>query len=78
MSNQAETKTEATVKKNTGAGLRGQSAGEPIPMAGVPYHAAESYLARLVKAGVSVAIAEQIGDPATSEKTGVMQSMYPV
>ena len=46
---------------------RGKSAGEPIPMAGVPYHAAEGYLARLVKAGVSVAIAEQIGDPATSK-----------
>jgi DNA mismatch repair protein MutS len=46
---------------------RGKSAGEPIPMCGVPYHAAESYLARLVKAGVSVAIAEQIGDPATSK-----------
>jgi DNA mismatch repair protein MutS len=42
---------------------RGKSAGEDIPMAGVPYHAAESYLARLVQAGVSVAIAEQIGDP---------------
>ena len=46
---------------------RGKSAGEDIPMAGVPYHAAESYLARLVKAGVSVAIAEQIGDPATAK-----------
>ncbi|GIS02682.1 MAG: hypothetical protein CM15mP103_12330 [Gammaproteobacteria bacterium] len=47
---------------------RGKSAGkEAIPMAGVPYHAAESYLARLVKAGRSVAIAEQIGDPATSK-----------
>jgi DNA mismatch repair protein MutS len=46
---------------------RGKSGGEPIPMAGVPYHAAENYLARLVKAGVSVAIAEQIGDPATSK-----------
>lgn len=46
---------------------RGKSAGEDIPMAGVPYHAAESYLARLVKAGISVAIAEQIGDPATSK-----------
>ncbi|MDZ7782508.1 MAG: DNA mismatch repair protein MutS [Halioglobus sp.] len=46
---------------------RGKSAGESIPMAGVPYHAAESYLARLVKAGVSVAIAEQIGDPAASK-----------
>jgi len=46
---------------------RGKSAGEPIPMCGVPYHAAEGYLARLVKAGVSVAIAEQVGDPATSK-----------
>jgi len=46
---------------------RGKSAGESIPMCGVPYHAAENYLARLVKAGVSVAIAEQIGDPATSK-----------
>jgi DNA mismatch repair protein MutS len=46
---------------------RGKSGGEPIPMCGVPYHAAEGYLARLVKAGVSVAIAEQIGDPATSK-----------
>ena len=46
---------------------RGKSAGEPIPMAGVPYHAAESYLARLVRMGQSVAICEQIGDPATSK-----------
>ncbi|MEM6581129.1 MAG: DNA mismatch repair protein MutS [Pseudomonadota bacterium] len=46
---------------------RGKSAGEAIPMCGVPYHAAESYLAKLVKAGVSVAIAEQIGDPASSK-----------
>jgi len=46
---------------------RGQSAGEPIPMAGVPYHAADSYLAKLVKLGMSVAICEQIGDPATSK-----------
>ena len=46
---------------------RGKSGGEPIPMCGVPYHAAESYLARLVKAGVSIAIVEQIGDPATSK-----------
>ncbi len=42
---------------------RGHSAGQPIPMAGVPYHALESYLARLVKLGESVAICEQIGDP---------------
>jgi DNA mismatch repair protein MutS len=46
---------------------RGKSAGEAIPMAGVPYHAAENYLARLVKAGEAVAIAEQIGDPAESK-----------
>ena len=45
---------------------RGQSAGEPIPMCGVPYHAADNYLARLVARGESVAICEQIGDPATS------------
>ncbi len=46
---------------------RGSSNGVPIKMAGVPYHAAEQYLARLVKMGVSVAICEQIGDPATSK-----------
>ena len=46
---------------------RGKSAGNPIPMAGVPYHAAESYLAKLVRKGESVAICEQIGDPATSK-----------
>ncbi len=46
---------------------RGRSAGEPIPMAGVPCHAVDSYLARLVKRGESVAICEQIGDPAASK-----------
>ena len=46
---------------------RGSSDGHPIPMAGVPYHAADGYLARLVKLGESVAICEQIGDPATSK-----------
>ncbi|WP_370215216.1 DNA mismatch repair protein MutS [Idiomarina sp.] len=46
---------------------RGASNGEPIPMAGVPYHAVENYLARLVTRGESVAICEQIGDPATSK-----------
>ncbi len=46
---------------------RGQSAGEPIPMAGVPVHAVEQYLGRLVRLGESVAICEQIGDPATSK-----------
>jgi DNA mismatch repair protein MutS len=46
---------------------RGQSGGEPIPMAGVPVHAVETYLGRLVRLGESVAICEQIGDPATSK-----------
>jgi DNA mismatch repair protein MutS len=46
---------------------RGKSAGNPIPMAGVPYHAVEGYLAKLVQKGESVAICEQIGDPATSK-----------
>ncbi|MEI7679346.1 MAG: DNA mismatch repair protein MutS [Betaproteobacteria bacterium] len=46
---------------------RGSAAGEPIKMAGVPYHAAEQYLAKLVKLGESVAVCEQIGDPATSK-----------
>jgi DNA mismatch repair protein MutS len=46
---------------------RGQSNGQPIPMCGVPFHSVDTYLARLVKLGVSVAICEQIGDPATSK-----------
>ncbi len=46
---------------------RGASAGAPIKMAGVPYHSAEQYLARLLKLGESVVIAEQVGDPATSK-----------
>jgi DNA mismatch repair protein MutS len=46
---------------------RGQSAGQPVLMAGVPFHAVEGYLARLIKLGESVAICEQIGDPATSK-----------
>src|SRR5580704_19182142 len=46
---------------------RGQSAGQPIPMAGVPAHAAEGYLARLVRKGESVAVCEQMGDPAKSK-----------
>jgi DNA mismatch repair protein MutS len=46
---------------------RGASAGAPIPMAGVPYHAVEQYLAKLVKLGESVAICEQIGDVATAK-----------
>jgi DNA mismatch repair protein MutS len=46
---------------------RGQSGGQPIPMAGVPFHSVESYLAKLVRRGESVAICEQIGDPAKSK-----------
>ncbi|MBB6339854.1 DNA mismatch repair protein MutS [Pseudomonas fluvialis] len=46
---------------------RGSSAGQPIPMCGIPHHSAEGYLARLVKLGESVVICEQIGDPATSK-----------
>lgn len=46
---------------------RGASAGEPIPMAGIPHHAVENYLAKLVQLGESVAICEQIGDPATTK-----------
>ncbi len=46
---------------------RGTSAGEPIKMAGVPYHAAEQYLAKLVKLGESIVICEQVGDPNTSK-----------
>ena len=46
---------------------RGQSAGEPVIMAGVPFHSVESYLARLIKLGESVAICEQVGDVATAK-----------
>lgn len=46
---------------------RGQSAGEPIPMCGVPFHAADGYLAKLVQLGRTVAICEQVGDPATAK-----------
>ena len=46
---------------------RGKAQGQPIPMAGIPYHAAENYLAKLLSGGQSVAICEQIGDPATSK-----------
>jgi DNA mismatch repair protein MutS len=46
---------------------RGQSAGQPVVMAGVPFHSVETYLARLIKLGESVAICEQVGDVATSK-----------
>lgn len=48
---------------------RSKSQGKPIPMAGVPYHAADSYIAKLIKMGESVALCEQIGDPAVTKKT---------
>ncbi len=46
---------------------RGHTGGEPIPMAGIPFHAADGYIAKIVRAGRSVAICEQVGDPATSK-----------
>ncbi len=46
---------------------RGHSAGQPIPMAGIPYHAAENYIARLIRQGESIAICEQTGDPAKTK-----------
>jgi len=46
---------------------RGHSGGQPIPMAGIPFHAAENYIARLVRMGESVVVAEQTGDPTTSK-----------
>ena len=46
---------------------RGKSGGDPIPMAGIPYHSADGYIAKIVRAGESVAICEQVGDPATSK-----------
>ena len=49
---------------------RGQHNGQPIPMAGVPYHAAEGYLSRLIKAGHRVAVCEQVEDPAEAKKRG--------
>jgi DNA mismatch repair protein MutS len=50
--------------------FRGQHNGLPIPMAGVPYHAAEGYLARLIKQGFRVAVCEQVEDPAEAKKRG--------
>ncbi|PCK08949.1 MAG: DNA mismatch repair protein MutS [Alteromonadaceae bacterium] len=46
---------------------RGKAGGNPIPMCGLPYHAVDNYFAKLVKQGISVAVCEQIGDPATSK-----------
>ena len=49
---------------------RGTHAGEPIPMAGVPVHAAEAYLAKLIRAGFKVSVCEQMEDPAEARKRG--------
>src|SRR5215218_2743269 len=49
---------------------RGQHAGQPIPMAGVPAHAAEAYLAKLIRAGFKVAVCDQMEDPAEARKRG--------
>src|SRR5215510_8536321 len=49
---------------------RGQHGGEPIPMAGVPWHQAENYLAKLIRAGFKVAVCEQLEDPAAAKKRG--------
>ncbi len=46
---------------------RGKANGEPIPMCGIPHHAADNYLARLIRAGESVALCEQVGDPTTAK-----------
>ena len=46
---------------------RGQSAGQPVPMAGVPFHSVDGYLARLIRLGESVALCEQVGDPQASK-----------
>ncbi len=54
---------------------RGQSNGKPVPMAGVPHHAAENYLARLIRCGESVAICEQTSDPAISNKGPVERAV---
>src|SRR3569833_1821149 len=54
---------------------RGADAGEPIPMCGVPVHAAEAYLARLIRAGHRVAIAEQTESPAEARKTRASKAL---
>lgn len=57
----------ASVLLNISLTARGKSGGNPIPMAGLPYHAAEGYIAKIVRAGESVVICEQFGDPAASK-----------
>ena len=46
---------------------RGKSAGQSVPMCGIPYHAADKYLAALIEAGESIAVGEQIGDPSKAK-----------
>ncbi|MBC7769629.1 MAG: DNA mismatch repair protein MutS [Phycisphaerales bacterium] len=55
---------------------RGQHGGEPIPMAGVPWHQAENYLAKLIRAGFKVAICEQLEDPAEARKRGAKSIVH--
>ncbi len=59
---------------------RGKSAGKPIPMAGLPYHAAEGYIAKLIRVGESIVFCEQVGNPATSKgpvERKVMRTITP-
>ena len=62
-----EDATEAAKLLDISLTHRGQSDGKPIPMAGVPYHSVDGYLAKLIQKGQSVAICEQVGDPKTSK-----------
>ena len=62
-----EDATRAATLLNITLTARGQSGGNPIPMAGVPFHSVENYLVKLVKLGVSVAICEQIGEVNSSK-----------
>jgi DNA mismatch repair protein MutS len=55
---------------------RGQHGGEPIPMAGVPWHQAEGYLAKLIRAGFKVAVCEQMEDPAEAKKRGAKAILH--
>ncbi len=65
---------EDAVKASAAIGItltkRGQHGGEPIPMAGVPWHQAENYLSKLIRAGFKVAVCEQLEDPAEAKKRG--------
>jgi DNA mismatch repair protein MutS len=53
---------------------RNKEKGVDIPMCGVPYHAAEGYIAKLIRRGFKVAVCEQVEDPAPGEETGTARS----